>query len=88
MFSKNSHGSGAAGTFLYLYLIYGSIWFVTALLISGSMHQVFGVNLALSTVVAMVGAFYVFKIQYVKAFPFRSLLTIGFLFLLVMITFS
>lgn len=47
----------------------------------------FNTHMGLSTIIGMVGAFFIFKIPYVKLHPINSLITIGFVFGLMFVAF-
>ena len=76
------------GHFLYRYFVYSMIWFFSSVLFSMILNFVLGWHIAFTTVIGMIGGLILFKVPYVKQEPIRSLLTIGFVFGLMFVTFS
>ena len=75
------------GHFLYIYLVYSMIWFFSSVLFSMILNFILGWNIALTTVIGMIGGLILFKVPYVKQKPIKSLLTIGFIFGLLFVAF-
>lgn len=76
------------GNFLYRYICYSMTWFMSSASGAWILIQVLGVNAILSYLIAMFAAFFLFKLYYVKANPFKSMLTSIFVFTLLAIAFS
>lgn len=76
------------GRLFYLYMCYSMTWFMSSASGAWILIQLFGVNQLLSYIVAMFCSFFIFKLQYVKANPFKSLMTSIFVFTLISMAFS
>lgn len=76
------------GSFLYRYIIYGSIWMLSSVFISMILNFFFDLHMVLSTPLGMIGGLILFKVQYIKLYPVKSLVTIGFVFGLFIVAFS
>ena len=85
---QNANVARGVGNFLYLYFVYSMIWFLSSALISMILNIIFDINIGLTTIMGMLFSFMVFKIKYVKAYPIKSLITIGFIFGLVLVAAS
>lgn len=70
------------GNFLYKYLMYGLVYFATYTAISYGLIHFFGVGFGTALISSMLVAFFVFKIRYVRDYPFKSLLTLIFIMFL------
>ncbi len=52
------------------------------------LSEIFKVSFTLSVFISIVLSFFVFKIKYVKEYPFKSLITLGFIYALEFIVFG
>jgi hypothetical protein len=78
---------GIGGFFVKLYLKV-FIYFTTYLMLAIVLQRVTDMQDGVTYLISMFLAFFVFKIEYVKNYPGKSLLTLCFLFFLVFIAFD
>jgi Mn2+/Fe2+ NRAMP family transporter len=76
------------GNFLYRYFIYTFIYLATYIILAMGLSEIFKVSFTLSVFISIVLSFFVFKIKYVKEYPFKSLITLGFIYALEFIVFG
>ena len=76
------------GRLFYLYMCYSITWFMTAMSGTYILVKLFGMDQFLATLMMMFFSFFIFKLQYVKQNPFKSLMTSIFVFTLLSIAFS
>lgn len=78
----------ATGNFLYRYFINGFIFIASYILISVFLIDVLGLEVAISGLIAIVSSLVmIFKIEYIKMYPFKSLIVIVFLNFIVSVAF-
>ncbi len=85
---QQTNFSRGIGHLLYLYFVYSMIWFFSAALFSMILNFVFGIHMVLTTIIGMIAGFILFKVPYIKQQPIKSLITIGFIFGLVLVAVS
>ncbi|MBU1657430.1 hypothetical protein KKG72_00040 [bacterium] len=76
------------GNFLYRYIVYSMIWLFSSVLFSMLLNFILGWNQGITTIIGMVAGLFLFKISYIKIYPIKSLITIGFVFGLFIVAFS
>jgi hypothetical protein len=84
---KQANFARGLGHFLYLYLVYGFIWFFSSVLFSMLLNFFLGIDQLIAMITGMIGGIILFKVSYIKQEPIKSLMTIGFLFFLVSVAF-
>ena len=84
---KNEQLTRGVGNFLYLYIAYGFVWLCSSAFTAVVLENMFGVGAGLSFLIGIVSGIVIFKVPYVKANPFKSLIMICFIFGLFIVAF-
>jgi len=85
---KNANMARGLWNFLYKYIIYSMVWIFSSILFSMLLSFFFDLNSLLSTILGMIGGLFLFKVQYTKTHPVKSLITIGFMFWILSVAFN
>jgi len=85
---QNANFARGIGHFLYRYIIYSFIWLSLSVLIGMSLTEFFGVNQLLATLIGMISSLFVFKVPFTKQYPIKSLMTVWFVFGLIIVAIS
>ena len=64
------------------------IYFLTYLILGIVLQKLTGIQEGIAILISMVLSFFVFKVPYVKIYPGKSLITLGFLFFLLFVVFD
>lgn len=70
------------GNFIYRYFIYSFIYITMYIILFVGFSEIIKISFESSVFISMILSFFVFKVKYVKEYPFKSLLTLGFIFAL------
>jgi hypothetical protein len=70
------------GNFIYRYFIYSFIYLTMYIILFAGFSEIIKISFESSVFISMILSFFVFKVKYVKEYPFKSLLTLGFIFAL------
>jgi len=73
------------GNFFYKLVMYTLIWFFTSISIGLIVNALFQMEDSTGFVIGMFLGFFIFKVQYIKFYPFRSFLTAFFVFWIFML---
>lgn len=76
------------GNFLYKYIIYSFVYLAMYIVLAIVFKEIFKMSFEISMLVSMLLSFFVFKIKYVKEYPFKSLITLVFIFALLFVSFG
>lgn len=85
---KDANFARGVGNFLYRYIVYSMIWIFSSVLFSILLKFLLGWNEGITTIIGMVAGLFLFKISYIKTYPFKSLLTVWFIIGLVFLAFG
>lgn len=70
------------GNFLYRYFIYCFIYLTIYIILCMALLEIFKMSYVSSVLISAVLSFFVFKIRYVKEYPFKSFVTLSFILVL------
>lgn len=79
---KNAQTARAVGNFFYKSLGYWFVWLFTAGFSGSVLQEVFGFSFVSAFLTGLVLSFLIFKVDYVKANPYKSFVIICFVFAL------
>jgi len=77
---KNVENTKAVGNFLYLYIMYGSIWLFSSAFTMVILDDIIGLGTGTSIVIGLIAGIVIFRVPYVKQNPFKSLMMVCFMF--------
>ncbi len=75
---KKINQARGLGYLLYLYITRSLIWIMSSMILAVFVSSITGMNMGLATFLSFLVSLFIFKIQYVKDYPLRVIVIIGF----------